>query len=352
MKPSTSWQLPALAAIEHGGADALGQAEFDFSSNANAAGPLPSVAAAVAAASRRSYPDPDYRALRQHLGAWHGVAAERIVLATSASEFIHRLTLAAARWRGVRRVLTPRPGYGDYAAAARATGLSVAGYERLAELVTTDFADARTLAWITEPASPSGRSGLAEWPAWLGCAGDGGALVALDLAYQPLRFDGRGLPPAVDSAWQLWSPNKACGLTGVRAAYAIAPGGDEAVAASLRALAPGWVVGAEGVALLSSFASPEARAELAVQRALLQAWRLMLVRQLEARGWQVEAEASVTPFFVARPPAPLDHAALRRCGIKLRELDRLGWPGWVRMAAQRPAAVAALGRVLDSGGMA
>ncbi len=352
MKPLTLWQLPALAALEHGGADALGQAEFDFSSNANAAGPLPSVAAAVSAASRRSYPDSGYRALRQHLGAWHGVAAERIVMATSASEFIHRLTLAAVRWRGVRRVLAPCPGYGDYAAAARAAGLAVAGYERLAELVPSDFADARALVWITEPASPSGSSGLAEWPAWLARADGGGALVALDLAYQPLRFDGRELPAAVDNAWQLWSPNKACGLTGVRAAYAIAPGGGEAVAATLRAMAPGWVVGADGVALLSSFASPQARAELAMQRALLQAWRAMLVRQLEARGWRVEAKASVTPFFLARPPAALDHAALRGCGIKLRKLDRLGLPGWVRVAAQRPAAVAALGRVLDWGRMA
>jgi histidinol-phosphate aminotransferase len=42
----------------------------------------------------------------------------------------------------------------------------------------------------------------------------------------PLRLDGRPWPPPGRlGLWQLWTPNKALGLTGVRAAYAMAPQG-------------------------------------------------------------------------------------------------------------------------------
>ncbi|MEF9944598.1 MAG: aminotransferase class I/II-fold pyridoxal phosphate-dependent enzyme, partial [Burkholderiaceae bacterium] len=225
----TDWQLPLPAPHSHGGADAFGAARFDFSSNANAAGPLPSVAAAVLAADRRGYPDPAYSVLRQHLGRWHGVSAGRIVPAASASEFIHRFTRAAALWGGASRVLLPRPGYGDYAAAAGQCGLAMASYDSQAVGLPASELERGTLAWVTEPISPSGATRVADLPCFLAVAQAFGASVVLDLAYQPLRFDGGPLPVAVDSAWQLCSPNKACGLTGVRAAYAIAPLGAEAV---------------------------------------------------------------------------------------------------------------------------
>jgi histidinol-phosphate aminotransferase len=334
MTAAATWQAPAIAGVTHGGPDALGEARHDFSSNTNAAGPLPSVQAAVADAARTRYPDPHYRALREHLGDWHGVAADRIVVAGSASEFIHRFTRAAARWGGVQRVAVPWPGYGDYAAAAAAAGLDV-----LAGAWPGRHASAG-LCWITEPASPTGQALGDALDAVLASAAP--ACTVLDLAYQPLRLDAGKLPPGAAQAWQLWSPNKACGLPGVRAAYAVAPAGAEDLARALAALAPSWVTGAEGVALLTAFAGAAAQAELAQQREVLSSWRAALAGMLRAAHWEVRDAASVTPFFVARPPCALDPGALRAQGIKLRDTTSMGLPGWLRLSAQPPAAIQAL----------
>lgn len=330
--------LPASPPPLHGGPDALGVPRHDFSTNANAAGPLPSVAEAVARADRRRYPDPGYHALREQLAAWHGVAPARVVVAGSASEFIHRFTAFTARWRGVQRVVVPQPGYGDYAAAAHAAGLPVCGHGG-----TPTVAD---LLWLTEPMSPGGAShGTALGPG-VAQAHAAGACVVLDLAYQPLRLDAGTLPPHAALAWQLWAPNKACGLPGVRAAYAVAPVGEEPAADALRAHAPSWVTGAEGVALLAAFATPAAQAELAAHRRLLRAWRDALAALLRAAQWQVQDAASVTPFFTARPAHAPDWAAWRAQGLKLRDTTGMGLPGWWRLSAQPPQSLRALEQAL------
>ncbi len=338
----SGWLLPALEPLRHGGPDGQGAVRYDFSTNANAAGPLPSVAAAVADADRSRYPDPGYEALCRHLAAWHGTSPERVAIAGSASEFIHRYTHLVAKSRRVRRVVVPNPGYSEYAAAAQSAGLEVVPHgEERPRIPTAD-----DLWWITEPTSPSGSTlgtGLATLLDRLQSAG---ALVALDLAYQPLRFDDFELPPQAGQAWQLWSPNKSCGLPGVRAAYAVAPAHDARVVEVLRASAPSWVVGAEGVAMLNSFASGKAQAELASQRPTLRTWRENLSRALRNAGWQVADAQSVTPFFVAQPPAGVSPADLRSVGIKLRDTTTLGLRGWMRLSAQPPDALAALLRAL------
>jgi histidinol-phosphate aminotransferase len=170
--------------------------------------------------------------------------------------------------------------------------------------------------------------------------------VALDLAYQPLRFDAFELPSQATNVWCLWSPNKSCGLPGVRGAYAIAPVHDLPVVPVLRACAPSWVVGAEGVAMLRAFAQERAHTELASRRPLLRAWRESLAQGLRHAGWQVADALSVTPFLVAQPPAGLSTADLRSVGIKLRDTTTLGLRGWMRLSAQPPEAVTALLRAL------
>ena len=340
------WRLPEDSSLPtHGGPDAAGAARFDFSTNANAAGPLQRVAAAVAAADRSRYPDPAYAALRAHLGAWHGVAAERVVVGGSASELIWRLSAGAARLGRVQRAIVPRPGYGDYAAAARAAGLECAPHGS-AERPRVPTAD--DLWWLTEPASPDGSTRIADdhLAARLLQLEEAGALTVLDLAYQPLRLDDRALPPEAELAWQLWSPNKACGLVGVRAAYAIAPKGEEGAAQALRARAPSWVCGADGVAMLTAFASEAAQDELAAQRATLARWRLQLAEALRGADWEMQAARSVTPFLIARPAAHAAPLDAPRFGLRLRDCTSLGLPGWWRLSAQPPAALDALAAAL------
>ena len=177
----------------HGGPDAQGAAPHDFSTNSNACGPCPLALTAVQQADATRYPDPAYTALRAQLAAFHGLAPARIVLAGSASEFLHRITALAAR-RGARAVAVPAHGYGDYAQAARARSLAV----------HTEPHATAGLHWACEPSSPLGQAdaALAAWPA----AGDPAqTLRVLDCAYQPLRLHTHPAPPP--TCWQLWSPN-------------------------------------------------------------------------------------------------------------------------------------------------
>src|SRR5690606_22715026 len=126
----------------------------------------------------------------------------------SASELIARITANAFRG-GARHFWQPALAYGDYALAAQAWRLQ-----------QVDDAEQADLVWLCEPSSPLGMAELQNFQD-LGQA----RTVVIDLAYEPLRLAGQSdlSKASLDQIWQLWSPNKAMGLTGVRGAYAIAP---------------------------------------------------------------------------------------------------------------------------------
>jgi histidinol-phosphate aminotransferase len=312
----------------HGGPDVLGVPRFDFSTNSNACGPCPSAQAALREADASHYPDPSYTDLRHQLAEFHAVDLSRILLAGSASEFIFRITAAVAQQGGQRnelpRVFLPQHSYGDYAQAAQAWGLAEA---------TT--ADAAQLVWACEPASPLGIA-HAPWPGQLS------ATLVLDRAYEPLRLTGACSLTSTQLAqvWQLWTPNKALGLTGVRAAYAIAPLGAEGKVAALERLCPSWPMGAHGVALLQAWVLPEVQAWLAASLLTLQAWKDRQITLLERLGWQcLPSDAN---FFCARPALGCDLTQLRAEGIKLRDTTSFGLPGHVRLGVLPPDAQEAL----------
>ncbi|WP_066260249.1 aminotransferase class I/II-fold pyridoxal phosphate-dependent enzyme [Hydrogenophaga flava] len=323
-----------MTARVHGGPDAQGVARWDFSSNANACGPCPMALQAVQRADAAHYPDPAYTRLRAALADLHGVAPWRVLLAASASECIQRLT--AWRWRaGDRRFWTPPHAYGDYAHAASAWGL-----ERV-----NDPGQA-PLAWLCDPGSPLGQGESAEVVRVL--LDHTPRTVLLDRAYAPLRLQGESALDVaqLDRVWQLWSPNKALGMTGVRAAYAVAPLGARADVEALDALAASWPIGAHGEALLMAWAQPGVQRWVADSREVLATWAMALRAALERRGWT--CAPSDTAFLCAKPPQPLDGAALRAQGIKLRDATSFGLPGWWRLSAQLPEALAALDAVLDN----
>jgi hypothetical protein len=137
-----------MSAVLHGGPDASGAAPHDFSTNGNAVGPCPIAVAALRQADAAHYPDPHYTALRGRLADFHGVASERIVIAASASEFIHRIS-AAVMQQGGRAAWLPAHSYGDYERAARAWGLQV--------LRAPQAPDGAALRWCCEPSSPLGQ---------------------------------------------------------------------------------------------------------------------------------------------------------------------------------------------------
>ncbi len=322
----------------HGGPDAQGVPLYDFSTNANACGPCPEALAAVQQADATRYPDPAYTRLREALGAFHAVAPDCIVLAASASECIHRFTALAAL-QGARLVSVPRHGYGDYAQAAQARGLAV----------VHDAAAPAGLQWACEPASPLGGVDLqrARWALKSEAPGTPGAASAhplrvLDCAYAPLRLDATLWPERVPGVWQIWTPNKALGLTGVRAAYAIAPHAE--AAHRLAALAPSWPLGAHGVALLAAWVQPSVQRWLADCLPRLRSWKTRQQALCTTLGWAV-LPGSTANFFCARPPQqhlPERLAALRKAGIKLRECSSFGLSGVLRLGVLPPPAQDAL----------
>ena len=338
---------------EHGGPDAAGVAPHDFSSNGNACGPCPMTLAAVQGADASRYPDPCSTALRERLAAFHAVDPARIVIAASASEFIHRITAAVAQGGG-RRVALPAHGYGDYARAASAWSFNIVrAPETLAEV---------DLAWSCDPSSPLGQTPT-ELPALIQerevreLKEVRSTPLVIDCAYAPLRLTGDAALTRAQSdlVWQLWTPNKALGLTGVRAAYAIAPITSAASAASaanartlrerIDALAPSWPLGAHGAALLDSWTRAETQWWLAESLHTLTAWKHAQHDLLgDATDWKLLP--SDTNFFcvelgssaVAEGVAVSTLVArLRAMGVKLRDCTTFGLPGHVRMAVLPPA---------------
>jgi histidinol-phosphate aminotransferase len=314
----------------HGGPDSLGVPLHDFSTNSNACGPCPQALAAVQRADATRYPDALYSDLRAQLAAWHGVAMERVLLAASASEFIFRVTSWVAQ-QGGRSVWLPAHSYGDYASAAQAWGLQRVGHAAQAQL-----------AWACDPASPLGgaQEGLRE-------LAQTAPVCVLDRAYEPLRLEGAfDLPAAqLQQVWQMWTPNKALGLTGVRAAYVIAPLDAGDAVAELERLCPSWPVGAHGVAMLQAWVHPQVQAWLADSLQTLRVWKARQLALCEAMGWN--CRPSQANFFCARPDRSdsfLSHAlgALRAQGIKLRDAASFGLSGQVRLGVLAPAAQDAL----------
>ena len=311
----------------HGGTDLLGVPRWDFSTNANACGPCPIALDAVQAADPRHYPEPSFTALRASLASLHGVDPHRVVLAGSASEFISRISAAVALGGG-RRVWLPALAYGDYGRAAQAWGL-----DRVLEPLQAD------LLWLCEPSSPRG---VAEGQADAVAAMGKGAVVVLDRAYEPLRLSGvcSLSAEALDAVWQLWSPNKALGMTGVRGGYAIAPLQAEAFAERLNAMAPSWPLGAHAVAMLRAWAQTDVQAWLAGCKEPLADWKARQVALLTGLAWHcMDSDAN---YVCARPSHSVDAKALRAQGIKLRETTSLGLAGYWRLSVQPPQAQAAL----------
>lgn len=315
--------------MTHGGTDALGAAPWDFSTNSNAAGPCPQVVAQLQQVDATRYPDPHYTDLRQQLAQWHAVDAARIVIGVSASELIARLTAWVAAGQPQARVWLPQHHYGDYAVQAKLHGM-----QRTQQLAQAD------LVWLCAPSSPLGQdmaapAGWAQLPP--------SAHVVLDCAYAPLQLEGGALAAWLDRnrAWQMWTPNKGLGLCGLRAAYAIAPVGQEV--ASLIAHAPSWPIGAHGVALLQAWCTPDVQQWLAQSRRQLLDWKQQQSQALQALGWEILP--SVTNFMVCRLPTPniaQALSALRSQGIKLRDCASFGLPNHVRICVHTPQAQQAL----------
>lgn len=313
----------------HGGTDAGPEPRYDFSSNANPVGACPSVLAAVRAADVTRYPDPLYLDVRRKLAAYHGTSAERIVVGAGASELIVRLIRRTA---GAVQQLGPT--FCEYAHGARLC-------ERRLHTARTPAAFLREQArhpgigFICWPNNPTGEL----WPLeFVAAACDAGPVV-IDLAYAALCGPDRSAKIAAAAAggYRLYSPNKALGLTGIRAAYVVLPRADRRLAA----LAPSWVIGRDSEALLTAAIHPRALSWIGQTVPRFSRWRIGLAASLQHRGFQVRQ--SPATFLLARVGNAAGVAVgLRQRGIRVRDCTSFGLPEWIRVSAQPPLAQRAL----------
>ena len=316
----------------HGGTDSLGDITDDFSTNANSAGPCPIALEALINTSRTAYPDPNYSALKELLAQWHQVSVERIVLAASASEFIYRMSALIAKQAsnqvlGRAIVYLPRFCYSDYQTAAKAWNL-----------VTSAVIQDANLIWACDPSTPFGENACSL--STLIDSLQAQQICVLDRAYDPLRLSGKCLlnQTQLDKVWQLWSPNKALGLTGIRAAYAIAPKAANSLTTELELLAPSWLLGVDGVSMLSSWVKSATQMWLQESLNCLREWKWQQLQRCQEMGWEIHT--SETNFYCAKPPTTdlyLLLLQLRRSGIKLRDTLSFDLPGYVRMSVLAPA---------------
>lgn len=321
----------------HGGSDSLPEPRYDFSSNANALGPCPPVLAAIRRANVQHYPDPLYTRLRERIAAWHDVIPDRIVVGAGASELTVRLVRHFNR-----TVLQLAPTFSEYARAAGIARKRVVCASSPESFLRAQKRQ-RALAFLCCPNNPTGDV----WdPAVIATAARQGPLV-VDLAYASLCGSARAaqIEAAAADAWQLHSPNKALGLTGVRGAYLITP----RTVRRLAEEAPSWVIGRDAVAMLESFLESPARKWLAESVPRLWRWRAQLAEGLRQLGLTVRE--SPATFLLADVGSGARIAGrLRESGIRVRDATSFGLERWIRLSAQpapaRKALLATLARSL------
>jgi len=331
----------------HGGTDAGPEPQWDFSTNANPLGACPSVLEAVRAADVTRYPDPHYVALRAALAAHHATDPACIVIGTGVSELILRLVRACPG-----PVLVLGPTFSEYERCARIE-------ERAVIEVATPaaFLQHRQDAQVHGFRSPQNHRGLGFvcWPnnptghCWdldfLSQAAGRGSQTAcrgrlvVDLAYAPLCPHPmlQAVEAATAQAVRLYAPNKAFGLTGLRAGYAVTPHPWP----ELEQSAASWPVGPDGVAFLEAAIGAPALAWLEASRLRLADWRRALAIGLADLGCAVrESPAS---FLLAEiGDAAKVTAGLGRHGLRVRDCTSFGLSGWIRLRAAPPEPRAAL----------
>lgn len=320
--------MPVIEAI-HGGTDSMPNPRYDFSSNANPAGPCPSALAAVRGADITRYPDPSYAHLRSKLAAHHRTSADRIVVGSGASELILRLI---RHHQGVVQQLGPT--FSEYARGAHLCGRRLVSMRTPASFLR---AQARQpgLGFICWPNNPTGDL----WPVDFVAKATASGPVVVDLAYAPLCGDSRlaAIEAASRRAYRLYSPNKALGLTGVRGAYLVAPRIDRRLAHD----APSWVIGCDAVAMIEAAVEPRVRAWLGRTIPRIERWRSRLVRSLRSIGLQVR-DGPATFVLVNVHDASRVARRLRIHGVRVRDGNSFGLPEWIRLSAQPPRAQEAL----------
>jgi histidinol-phosphate aminotransferase len=341
-----------IAPYVAGKASAPGAARvFKLSANENALGASPKAAEAYreAAAELHLYPDPNATALREALGAKHGVDPARLIFGTGSDEIFSMAAIAFLEPGD--NMIQPAHGFAAWAIAARAVGGLVRSAPEREGIVDVDamlaLVDARTrVVFLANPANPTGT--------WLPFAEierlhaglPGHVLLVLDEAYVEFARavlngpDGLRLAGWAENVLVTRTFSKLYGLAALRIGWGY--GAPALIDALNRFRLPFNTPRPAQAAALAALAD-DGFAERSV--ALAEAGRLRLADALAE--WGFAPLPSATNFVTARVPAGRDaggiEAGLARRGVLLRELANYRLPDHVRVSVGTTEAMDALG---------
>lgn len=318
----------------HGSTDAGKPPRFDFSSNANALGPNPLILNILQTIDPTHYPDPSYTALHQELAQYHQVEPDRIAVGAGASELILRL----GHWQRSTSILSFAHTFGEYKRAAYLTNS-----KHLQAHTQTEFLallPQAKLAFICIPNNPTGEIYSPEFLHQVGTiASQTGTIVIADLAYLALNQTPISIP---STFWRLHAPNKAHGMTGIRAGYLIAT---ERLL-EFRNYAPSWVLSVHGEAFLRSAIQPAAQNWVKQCCPTLWQWRDRLEQKLSSLNLpQQWSQANFGLINVGN--AENITKSLRQQDIRVRDCTSFGLHNWIRISAQQETAQTSLVNAIE-----
>ncbi|PRY59390.1 L-threonine O-3-phosphate decarboxylase [Vreelandella songnenensis] len=334
----------------------------DFSANLNPLGPPDWVAETLGRqfAAINHYPAPDYAPAREALAAYHGVAAQQVLLTNGGAEAIF---LAAALHAGKRAgVLVPS--FGEYARACSAFGVQLTpialpgpGFTLDLEALMAAIRDIDVL-FVCRPNNPTATLiPFEQVQRLLARTAESGCQVVVDEAFIDLAVglgERASLTPLLAEHPHLTllrSMTKFYTLPGVRLGYVLA---SAANIDALSARQPPWSVNQMAAELVAPLLADTAFAERT--RSWLEREHPFMSAALAEKG--LEIVPSTTNFFLVRPDN-----ALRERGLTSNVLfERLlrgnmlvrhthNFPGldggWLRIALRDRAANQRLSKVFD-----
>ncbi len=229
-KPLPKPWIEAIHAYVPGkSAGADGRPLVKLSANENPLGSSPAALAARSNAAEPSrYPDPDSTALRESIGALHGIDPARIVCGTGSDEL---LNLAAQGYAGVGdEVLYVRYGFAVYDIAARRCGAAPvvapdADYGTDVDALLGLVSERPRVVFLANPNNPTGSYLAGGEIARLHAALPADVLLVLDQAYAEylppeLEDGGLALAAAYDNVLVTRTFSKIYGLAGERIGWA------------------------------------------------------------------------------------------------------------------------------------
>lgn len=319
-----------------------------LASNENPFGPSPRAIAAMqdVLAEGHRYPDPASTALREALGARHGLDPARIICGTGSDELLH---MAASAFAGPEdEIIQVRHGFAVYELATRRVGATqvvapdrdyTADVDAILALVTP----ATKVVYLANPNNPTGTIIPPAEVRRLHAGLPGDVLLVLDCAYAEFVSgdyeDGFGLADAHGNVFVTRTFSKIHGLAAERIGWGYAA--PAVINALHRVRAPFNVPMLGQVAAVAALSDPDWTEKV---RAHTVEWRSWLAREIEAASHAhlgnagVRVIPSAANFLLLEFPetgactAPAANAALLEAGILTRYLAVQGMPRCLRVS--------------------